>query len=113
ESITLQADSGRLYQVIVNLISNALKYSDKDTPVEVLVDQQRDIGIIEVTDSGIGIPQDEQTHIFEPFYRSPEVQTTSTSGMGLGLAICKDIVEHHKVRTCCLSGLCKGSTFSL
>jgi signal transduction histidine kinase len=111
ESITLQADSARLYQVIVNLISNALKYSDKDTPVKVLVDQQRDIGIIEVTDSGIGIPQDQQTHIFEPFYRSPEVQTTSTSGMGLGLAICKDIVEHHNGRTWCRSRLGKGSTF--
>lgn len=111
EPVTLQADSDRLYQVVVNLISNALKYSHKDTSVKVLVDQRRDIGIVEVIDSGRGIPKDQQTHIFEPFYRSPEVQTTSTSGMGLGLAICKDIVEHHYGRIWCRSRLGKGSTF--
>ena len=111
EPVTLQADSDRLYQVAVNLISNALKYSPKDTPVKVLVDQRRDIGIVEVIDSGRGIPKDQQTHIFEPFYRSPEVQTTSTSGMGLGLAICKDIVEHHDGRISCRSRMGKGSTF--
>jgi signal transduction histidine kinase len=111
EPVTLQADSDRLYQVAVNLIGNALKYSRKDTPVKVLVDQRRDIGIMEITDNGIGISKDQQRRIFEPFYRSPEVQTTSTSGMGLGLAICKDIVEHHDGRIWCRSRLGKGSTF--
>src|SRR5947209_3496854 len=111
EAITLQADSDRLHQVIVNLVGNAIKYSSADTPVKILVDQRHDLGIIEVTDNGIGIPEDQQTRIFEPFYRSPDVQTTSTSGMGLGLSICKDIIERHGGRISCRSRVGKGSTF--
>lgn len=111
ESITFQADGDRLRQVMENLIDNALKYSSRETSVKVLIDQHRDIAILEVTDNGMGIPQDQQAHIFEPFYRSPDVQTTATSGMGLGLAICKDIVERHAGRIWCRSRVSKGSTF--
>src|SRR5437588_3417743 len=67
-SAILQADSDRLSQAVVNLLNNAIRYSPEDSPVRVIIGQQRDIGIIEVHDLGIGIPQDQQTHIFEPFY---------------------------------------------
>jgi len=109
--VMLQADRDRLDQVVINLVSNALKYSPEGYPVKVLVDQRRDIGIIEVYDSGPGIPKDEQTRIFEPFYRGPDVQTTVKSGLGLGLTICKDIVERHSGRIWCRSRLDKGSIF--
>ena len=109
--VMLQADSGRLEQVVINLVSNALKYSPENSPVKVLVDQHRDIGVIEVCDQGIGIPKDEQSHIFEPFYRGSDVQTTVKSGLGLGLTICKDIIERHSGRIWCRSRLGKGSTF--
>ncbi|MFL5706802.1 MAG: sensor histidine kinase [Ktedonobacteraceae bacterium] len=109
--IILRADSDRLGQVVVNLISNARAYSPAGSPIKVLVDQNRDIGIIEVIDSGSGIPVDQQSHIFEPFYRGAHAQSNVKSGLGLGLAICKDIVERHAGRIWCRSGLGKGSTF--
>ena len=110
-AVMLQADNGRLEQVVINLVSNALKYSPESSPVKVLVAQHRDIGIIEVYDQGVGIAKDEQSHIFEPFYRGSDVQTTVKSGLGLGLTICKDIVERHSGRIWCRSRLGKGSTF--
>jgi signal transduction histidine kinase len=109
--IMLQADTDRLDQVVVNLVSNAIKYSPEGSPVKVLVDQRRDIGIIEVCDRGPGIPRSEQAHIFEPFYRGSDVQTTVKSGLGLGLTICKDIVERHSGRIWCRSRPGKGSIF--
>lgn len=109
--IMLQADNDRLEQVVINLVSNALKYSPESSPVKVLVDQHRDIGSIEVYDSGPGIPKNEQSRIFEPFYRGSDVQTTVKSGLGLGLTICKDIVERHSGRIWCRSRLGKGSIF--
>jgi signal transduction histidine kinase len=109
--VILQADNDRLEQVVINLVSNALKYSPESSPVKVLVEQRRDIGSIEVYDSGPGIPKNEQSHIFEPFYRGSDVQTTVKSGLGLGLTICKDIVERHSGRIWCRSRVGKGSIF--
>ena len=109
--IMLQADNDRLEQVVINLVSNALKYSPENSPVKVLVDQHRDIGSIEVYDSGPGIPKNDHSRIFEPFYRGSDVQTTVQSGLGLGLTICKDIVERHSGRIWCRSRPGKGSIF--
>lgn len=109
--VIMQADEARLSQVIVNLVNNALKYSPPDSIVQVFVDKRRDIDIIEVADTGPGIPQEDRAHIFEPFYRSPNVCTTSKSGLGLGLAICKDIVQRHGGRIWCRSQVGRGSTF--
>lgn len=110
-SIQMFADVDRLHQVVVNLVSNAFRYSAEDTLVKVSVLQHHDIGIIEVQDNGAGIPMEQQTHIFEPFYRGPEEQLSAKSGLGLGLAICKDIVERHHGRIWCRSRVGKGSTF--
>ncbi len=109
--VMLNADNDRLRQVVTNLISNAIAYSSPSESVKVLVDQHRDIGIIEVQDRGSGIPVDQQTHIFEPFYRGSRAQSNSKSGLGLGLAICKDIVERHTGRIWFRSRPGKGSTF--
>lgn len=109
--VMLHADNDRLRQVVTNLISNAITYSSTNEPVKVLVDRYRDIGIIEVFDRGPGIPVEQQTHIFEPFYRGSRTQSNSKSGLGLGLAICKDIVERHAGRIWFRSRPGKGSTF--
>ena len=110
--IVMQADEDRLSQVIVNLVNNALRYSPEDSSIQVFVDKRHDVGIIEVCDAGTGISQEEQAHIFEPFYRSPSnVCTSSKSGLGLGLAICKDIVQRHSGRIWCRSRVGQGSTF--
>src|SRR5437660_621763 len=63
------------------------------------------------SDNGPGIPKNEQSRIFEPFYRGSDVQTTVKSGLGLGLTICKDIVERHAGRIWCRSRPGKGSIF--
>lgn len=111
DTVQIYADADRLYQVVVNLVCNALRYSPDESQVKVGVYQQRDIGIIEVQDNGTGIPSEQQTHIFEPFYRGSEEQLSSKCGLGLGLAICKDVVERHRGRIWCRSRLGKGSTF--
>ena len=110
--VIMQADAGRLSQVIANLANNALRYSPENSTVQMFVDTRRDVSIIEVCDAGSGIPQEEQTHIFEPFYRSPNnVCTSSKNGLGLGLSISKDIIEQHGGRIWCRSRLGQGSTF--
>ena len=109
--VTLIADSDRLNQVVVNLVDNAVKYSPEGTIVRVAVGQYDEIALIQVHDEGSGIPEDQQTLIFEPFYRTPDVQSSSKSGLGLGLAICKEIVERHGGHIGCNSQMGKGSVF--
>lgn len=109
--VIMHADEDRLAQVVVNLVTNALKYSLEENAVQVFVDKRRDIGIIEVHDGGSGIPAEELTHIFEPFYRCSNVRATANSGLGLGLAICKEVVERHGGRIWCRSRVGKGSVF--
>lgn len=109
--VVLLLDRNRMSQVITNIMDNALKYSPSDLPVKVLVDQHDDVAVLQVSDAGPGIAEDQQTRIFEPFYRTPEAQASSKRGSGLGLAICKDIVEEHNGRIWCDSYVGKGSTF--
>jgi signal transduction histidine kinase len=109
--LKLQGDYDRLSQVVVNLVSNAIKYSPEESPVKVRIDQCDTVAIIQVQDSGKGIPENQQTHIFEPFYRVPGAQTSAKRGMGLGLAISKDIVERHGGRIWCESRPGHGTTF--
>jgi signal transduction histidine kinase len=109
--VAIKGDTDRLSQVVTNLVSNALKYSPEETPVFVRLSQDEGSFIIAIEDSGPGIPAEEQEHIFEPFYRASHARQTSKNGMGLGLAICKDIVERHGGLIWCDSYPDKGSTF--
>jgi len=111
EPVILRLDHQRMSQVVTNIVSNALKYSPTDLPVKVRVDQRDNVAVLQVSDAGPGIAADQQTRIFEPFYRTPEAQGSSKRGSGLGLAICKDIVEQHDGRIWCDSCVGKGSTF--
>jgi len=109
--LMLKADSDRLSQVVTNLVNNAVKYSPNETTVQVRVYQRDKTTMIEVHDAGRGIPKEEQKRIFETFYRSPDEHTAKQSGWGLGLAICKDIVERHGGCIWCESRPGEGSTF--
>ena len=111
EPILMLADCERLAQVIVNLVSNAVKYSPEGSPVEVRVQRAETNALIAVKDNGKGIKKEQQAHIFDTFYRTPDAQASSKFGLGLGLAICKDIVERHGGRIWCESEVGKGSTF--
>lgn len=107
----INADGDRVNQVITNLVSNALKYSPEDVPVCVTVRPHDTEVCIAVRDQGQGISKDQQKHIFEAFYRTPDARTSKTRGWGLGLAICKDIIERHNGRIWCESKPGKGTTF--
>ncbi len=109
--IHLLADNERLTQVVVNLITNAIKYSSDNKPIEVRVRQEETNVCLEVQDFGKGISEQQLPHIFDTFYRTPDAQASSKFGLGLGLAICKDIVERHGGRIWCESKIGKGSTF--
>ncbi len=109
--IEMQGDSNRLSQVVINLVSNALKYSAENTPVHVRVQRNEVVAVVAVQDFGKGIPYAEQKHIFEAFYRTSEAQKQVKRGMGLGLAISKDIIERHGGRIWCDSTPGEGSTF--
>lgn len=91
---SLMLDVRRIQYVLSNLLSNALKYSDRETSVSLDLLARNDGVLIQVTDHGIGIPPEEQQHIFEPFFRAHNVGTIG--GTGLGLSIVKEIVKLHR-----------------
>lgn len=88
-------DRDRLQQVITNLVSNAVKYSDPEGTVRVLIADGEATALIRVEDDGIGIAEAEQTLIFERFYRTDLSRNRKTGGAGIGLAIAKTIVQAH------------------
>jgi len=92
--IYVEGDRSRLKQVIVNLIDNAIKYtSEGEIEITVRADQQN--AILEVTDTGAGIPPEALPHIFERFYRADKARSRESGGVGLGLAIVKAICLAH------------------
>lgn len=104
-------DRDRIVQVLVNLVSNAVKYSSEEMSVQVSVWRGDGMAVIQVRDQGKGIAKDQQKHIFEMFYRTPDAQSSSKPGLGVGLALSKDIVERHNGRIWYESEPGKGSTF--
>jgi signal transduction histidine kinase len=93
QPILLGADRARLMQVLNNLLSNAIKHSPPDSAVTVSSEEKTDQAIISVVDAGQGISLSEQEKLFQKFYQSKD--QSGTTGFGLGLAICKSIVEAH------------------
>jgi signal transduction histidine kinase len=89
----VRGDRLRLGQLLSNLVSNAVKFTPEGGQVRVRVGEQDGACVVEVTDSGIGIPPEERAHLFERFYRASTA--TGTAGSGLGLAISKAIAEAH------------------
>jgi PAS domain S-box-containing protein len=89
----IKVDQARFEQVIANLLSNALKFSDKGQPVNVLLSQHEHLVRIEVQDQGVGIPEAFQGRIFQKFAQADSSDRRLKSGSGLGLAITRDLVE--------------------
>lgn len=113
EPVEIMADAERIEQVLVNLISNALKYSPASQPIELRLHSQGDEAMLTVSDRGGGIPSGELPHLFERFYRVPGVQVQSGSGVGLGLGlhISHEIVERHGGHIWAESAIGHGSSF--
>jgi PAS domain S-box-containing protein len=111
----LSIDSRRIREVLENLISNSVKYSKDNTEIKVVAQCDTHELLISVADQGIGIPQNELPRVFDRFYRSRRRQVKSITGVGLGLSICKKLVEAHGGRIWIESKEGKGTTcfFSL
>jgi signal transduction histidine kinase len=104
-------DRGRLAQVLDNLISNALKFTPEGGTVEVRTRADDEHAMLEVSDTGIGIPAEDQPRLFERFFRSSKADEQAIPGTGLGLAIVKAIVEAHAGRIEVESREGEGTTF--
>jgi signal transduction histidine kinase len=106
----LEADRDKIKQVALNLLSNAIKYNRPKGSVTIKAEALDDGMHFSVQDTGIGIPEEALSHLFEKFYRVREVENKVT-GTGLGLSICKQIVQGHGGRINVKSKIGEGTTF--
>ncbi len=100
-----------LEQAFGNLIGNAIKFSPKESEVEISAREESDELVIQFKDRGIGIPGDHQTRIFQRFYRVDPSRDRGTGGTGLGLAIVKHIIQAHRGSVAVVSEVGAGSSF--
>ena len=105
-------DTHRIKQVVENLIDNACKYSREGTEVIISARRNGQKLIVSVADRGIGISEDDAEKVFDLMYRTEQVSSINKPGLGLGLAICKEIVEAHGGQIWVESQPGKGSTFN-
>lgn len=96
ENVMIEGDRDKLKQVVINLLSNALKFSNQDGKIEVSLKQDKDKVVLVIKDNGIGIPEEDLPNIFRRFYRSDKSRNRNTGGAGIGLAIVKSIVNAHE-----------------
>ena len=106
-------DRDAVEQAILNLLSNAMKYSGESREIDLKLYAENGSALIQVTDHGVGISEKEQKRIFEKFYRVPTPENRAIPGTGLGLALVAHIAEAHGGRVEVESEPGKGSTFSI
>lgn len=114
DEMQVEIDAKRMTQVFNNIVQNAIKYRNPDhetVDIQVAVTADEQTVTISFADNGIGIPEDSLSKIFDKFYRVDSSLTYSVDGTGLGLTICKEIVEGHQGRMWVESVLGEGSTF--
>ncbi len=111
--ILIVGDKVRLRQLFLNLIDNAIKYTDEGGCVTLSVEQRNGDAVFEIHDTGIGIPSNEINHVFDRFYRVDKARSRERGGAGLGLSIAKWIAELHRGSIVVSSEPNKGSTFTV
>ncbi len=102
-----------LYQIVFNLMENGIKYNLPGGSLTVQLSRQEDNAILQVTDTGVGIPADAIDHVFERFYRVDKARSRATGGSGLGLAIVRTIVNRNRGEIAVSSVPGKGTTFTV
>jgi signal transduction histidine kinase len=112
-TVLIITDPDRIAQVLTNFLSNALKFSEADKPVEVSLSVEGEMARVAVRDYGQGLESEELQHIWECFYQAPHVSVLSGSGIGLGLGlyISQTLIERHKGQIGVESEPGTGSTF--
>ncbi|HEX6290151.1 MAG TPA: GAF domain-containing sensor histidine kinase [Herpetosiphonaceae bacterium] len=113
DPLIVYADAIRLEQVLQNLLVNAVKYSPGGGPIGVRLARRGLEASIAVTDQGIGIPQAAIPYLFERFFRAPNADKLQIDGLGLGLAVVREIVTHHGGEVSVASEEGQGSTFAI
>ena len=112
ESIYIIGEELLLQMLVNNLIENALKYSPKESPVKISLDEKNRKIELHVKDEGIGVTDEEKKKIFEKFYRTGNENTRKTKGTGLGLYLCRKILEDHNGYISMTDNQPKGSIFT-
>jgi len=112
EEYRVLADPNRIEQVLVNLLTNAIKYGKKDGTATISIFNLEERMLIEIADDGLGIPEKDLGRIFERFYRVDKSRTRDAGGSGLGLSIVKHILDTHKETISLRSTEGVGTTFS-
>ncbi|HKK90097.1 MAG TPA: ATP-binding protein [Desulfobacteraceae bacterium] len=113
ETITALMDPLLVEQAVVNLLTNAVKYSHRKGDVHIFAYRERAFGVIEIVDYGPGINHEHQAKIFQRFYRVDRARSREMGGTGLGLAIVKHIVQYHNGTVTVNSTPGKGSSFKI
>ena len=113
EAAQVMGDGHQLSQALFNLVENAMKYTPETGSITLSVHRNGHWAEASVSDTGIGIPQEEVSRIFDRFYRVDKARSRAKGGTGLGLAIVKAVAEAHGGRVTVESTPGKGSTFTL
>ncbi|MCD6366472.1 MAG: ATP-binding protein, partial [Bacteroidales bacterium] len=110
ENILIRGDKTRIYQLLLNLADNAVKYTPKNEWIDIRLQRDNSWAEFVIKDNGIGIPEKNLPYVFERFYRVDKSRSRKTGDYGLGLAVCKTIVEAHKGSVTINSSINQGTT---
>jgi two-component system sensor histidine kinase KdpD len=113
ELLLARMDARLIMQVLINLINNAIKNTPDGSEIRIRSGRERDAVTISVSDNGPGIPDGIKPHVFEMFYTGPGTIADGRRGLGLGLALCKSIVEAHGGRITLSDNLPSGCCFEI
>ncbi|MBI1290069.1 PAS domain-containing protein [bacterium] len=108
---SVKADASSVERILINLVENAIKYSEGDSEVTITARLQADSVCVLISDQGVGIPREDQQRIFERFYRVDKARSRKAGGTGLGLSIVKHLVQAHGGEVWVNSEVGRGSTF--
>lgn len=109
----ITGDRQRLEQVVINILTNANKYTQNGGKIDIHIGRTEKFLVITIVDNGVGIPKEDMAHLFERFYRVEKSRTSDAGGTGLGLAIAKELTEAHGGKISMESTLSKGTSVTI
>lgn len=113
EQLTTFGDRASLLELFTNVVDNAIKYNIQQGKVDIYIKENQDYALIEVKDTGVGMPEEDLDKVFDRFYRIDKARSGGIKGAGLGLSICKEIVRLHGGKMEIKSRIGEGTTVSI